>query len=112
MVGEDPERLVEHMRLQQETKRAVREAIRLPMERVRMLGAMACEIPEAVTNASITSLVHERAYRGQQEGRAKIKERQEAKTAAGRVAKGKFRAKCIAEGDRILRGGAESDSDF
>lgn len=112
LVGEDPERLAEHMKFQQETKRAVREALRLPAERVRMLGTMACEIPEAVTNASITSLVHERAYRGQQEGRARIQERKEAKTAAARVAKGRLRAKCIAEGDRLLRGGAESDQDF
>jgi putative transposase len=107
MVGEDPERLAEHMRNQQAARKGVRDALRLPMQRVKFLGAMACEIPDVTTNGNITSFVHERAYRGQQEGKERIKEQQEAKAAASTAAGSKIRSKWAAEGERLLQGGAK-----
>jgi putative transposase len=69
LVGEDPEVLARHMQHQKDTKRAAREALRLPAERLHMLHDLVMEKPDLDTAHTITSVVHERAYRERQAAR-------------------------------------------
>jgi len=70
LVGEDPEKLAEHMSRQQTAKRKTREALRLPVERIRKLHDLVMEQPDIDTAATITTVVHERAWRDQQAAKA------------------------------------------
>lgn len=78
MIGEDEERLEAHLAMQARTRRTKLEALRLPAERVRMLDEMATEAPDMAQGATISSIVHERAWRGMQEAEEKQARRQEA----------------------------------
>ncbi len=70
LVGEDEEKLQAHLREQQVAKRGIRQALVLPRERVRMLDQIITERPDLTQASSVTSLVHERIYREQQQARA------------------------------------------
>jgi hypothetical protein len=78
LVGEDPEKLAEHMSRQQTAKRKTRAALQLPVERIRRLHDLVMEQPDIDTAATITTVVHERAFRDQQAAKAQgAKERGE-----------------------------------
>lgn len=67
LLGEDEEKVTALTAMQARTRKEKLAALRLPAERVRVMDDMAMEIPDMAQGATITSLVHERAYRGAQE---------------------------------------------
>lgn len=98
LIGEDRERLRNHMAMQARTKKEKMAALRLPADRVRVLDAMAVEIPDMAQTATITSVVHERAWRGRQEALAK----EARKRNAARQVSGAIRARQEAAGSALL----------
>ncbi len=92
LLGEDEERLSEHLAMQARTRRSKLAALNLPRDRVRMLDAMAMEIPDMAQNATITSLVHERVYRGRQEAREREARKTETRSKVGRALQAKYEA--------------------
>lgn len=79
LLGEDEEKIAQLTAMQARTRKEKMAALRLPVERVRMIDDMAMEIPDMAQGATITSLVHERAYRGAQEAMAKEERKAETK---------------------------------
>ena len=71
LIGEDEERLSNHLAMQARTRKEKLAALRLPADRVRILDTMATEVPDLAQTATITSMVHERAWVGKQEARAR-----------------------------------------
>ena len=108
VIGEDPERIVEHMKEQQLVRRAVREALRINRERVQVMYGMAAEIPDLAFAGNITSFAHEKAYKGQKEGKERLADQKAVKTAASTAAGSKIRSKWAADGEALLQGGAKS----
>lgn len=102
LVGETPEKLEAHMQRQQNSKRAARAALQLPVERIRRLQDLVMEQPDIETGATITSVVHERAFRARQ---AEIErgERERGKKSREELAAGKkIRAQLVAKGNEMF----------
>ena len=99
LIGEDEERIAEHLAMQARTRKSKMAALKLPRDRVKMLDTMAMEIPDMASPATITSLVHERAYRGKQE----LQHRQEAKADTRRKVGKALRTKYEAAGLALLQ---------
>ena len=99
LIGEDEERIAEHLAMQARTRKSKMAALKLPRDRVKMLDTMAMEIPDMASPATITSLVHERAYRGKQE----LQHRQEAKADTKRKVGKALRTKYEAAGLALLQ---------
>ena len=79
LLGEDEEKVAWLTAMQARTRKEKMAALRLPAERVRIIDDMAMEIPNLAQGATITSLVHERAYRGTQETIAREERKTETK---------------------------------
>lgn len=86
LVGEDPEKLAQHMSRQQTSKRHARAALQLPQERIRVLHDLVMETPDLDTAATITTVVHERAFRERQDARKRAEKARGARTASERRA--------------------------
>lgn len=90
LIGEDENRIAEHLAMQARVRKNKMAALNLPRERVQMLDTMAVEIPDLAQPSTITSIVHERVWRGQQESR-KAEERQtENRRKAGKALRAKY----------------------
>ena len=103
LIGEDEERLAEHMERQQLAKREARAALRLPTERVKLLGSLATEIPDLSMTSTITSLAAEQAYRGREEKRAEITRIHAERTAAEKSAENRISAELKKRGAELHR---------
>ena len=98
LIGEDEERLSDHLAMQARTRKEKLAALRLPADRVRILDTMATEVPDLAQTATITSMVHERAWRGKQEALEREKRKQEGRQRAS----GTIRARQEAAGSALL----------
>ena len=98
LIGEDAERLSDHLAMQARTRKEKLAALRLPADRVRFLDTMATEVPDLAQTATITSMVHERAWRGKQEALEREKRKQEGRQRAS----GTIRARQEAAGSALL----------
>ena len=96
LIGEMDERLSEHLAMQSRTRKTKLAALNLPKERVRMLDSMAVEIPDLTTPATITSIVHERAYRGKQEAQRRQEAKADTRQKVGKALRTKYEAAGLA----------------
>lgn len=104
LIGEDEERLAAHMERQSALRREVRAALRLPLERVRMLGTLVGEIPDLAMQSTITSLVSEQAYRGREDKRDEIACIHGERTKEARAAGNRISRELSARGAELLKG--------
>ena len=96
LLGEDDEKVNRLTALQARTRKEKMAALRLPMERVRIIDDMAMEIPTLAQGSTITSLVHERAYRESQEAMARDDRRAETRRKVGKALRTKYEAAGLA----------------
>ena len=96
LLGEDDEKVTRLTALQARTRKEKMAALRLPMERVRIIDDMAMEIPTLAQGSTITSLVHERAYRESQEAMARDDRRADTRRKVGKALRTKYEAAGLA----------------
>ena len=102
LVGESRDRLEEHLRQQRISRRGVREALTMPRERVRQLNTMITESPDLAMPSSVSSLIHERTYKAQQEAK---QQRAGAEERKARQVSQKMRSRWSESGAELLQKG-------
>lgn len=103
LVGESEEKLKKHMQMQKNAKRQAKEALNIPFDRIEALNNLVLESPDLMTGFTITSIVHERAYRE----KAKVKKLSDYKKGRRTVEESKsesrIREKLLEKGKEALR---------
>lgn len=102
LVGEDPERLGEHMAMQQNAKRRTRAALQVPAERIKRLHDLVMEQPDLDTAATITTVVHERAWRERQAAQERADRARGAVSSEEKAAALKIKGQLQRSGSEIL----------
>lgn len=107
LVNEDPDKLAEHLQRQRSAKRRDRAALQMPAERTRALMDMVMEVPDLDTAATITSAVHERAWRERQQAERRANAARGMKSAEDRRAETRIRDGLAEKGMALYRKAAE-----
>lgn len=102
MVNEDPDKLAAHIERQKKAQKNDKTALRLPVERVKAINDMYAEREDVLTPYSLTTLVHERAYRARQDAKGRADDLRGKKSADELAASRKIKAELTRSGNEMI----------
>ena len=102
MVNEDPDKLAAHIERQKKAQKNDKTALRLPVERVKAINDMYAEREDVLTPYSLTTLVHERAYRARQDAKGRADDLRGKKSAEELATARKIKAELTRSGNEMI----------